>query len=96
MVGIEEVSEYVRITDRKIQLTDEGVEALMSDYVPTTEEVFHCYQYCSIMEDPESAHEAEPQFDRWLAEVKAQAWDEGVAAHRRYDYPENPYRGENK
>jgi hypothetical protein len=38
----------------------------MSDYTPTTEEVFHCYQYCSIMEDPESAHEAEPQFDRWL------------------------------
>ena len=31
-------------------------------------------------------------FDRWLAEVKAQAWEEGVADRDRYDYPENPYR----
>jgi len=45
----------------------------MSDYTPTTEEIFHCYQFCSIMETPESAHEAEPQFDRWLESIMQKA-----------------------
>lgn len=51
----------------------------MSDYTPTTEEVFHCYQYCSIVDAPESAHEAEPQFERWLAELKAQTITDAIA-----------------
>ena len=49
------MSEYVRITDRKIELTDEGVEAFMSDYIPTTEEVRELVQGASAEE-----------FDRWL------------------------------
>jgi len=86
------VSEYVRITDRKIELTDEGVEALMSDYIPTTEEVRNIFSW-----NHDGAEvDAIIGFDSWLAEVKAEAWEEGVAAHRIYDYPENPYRGENK
>ena len=53
------MSEYVRITDRKIELTDEGVDALMADYTPTTEEVRDRYA---------SQTDAYPEFDRWLAE----------------------------
>ena len=72
------MSEYVRITDRKIELTDEGVEAFMSDYIPTTEEVRELVQGASAEE-----------FDRWLAEVKAQAWQDGWHAK---DTDVNPYR----
>lgn len=86
------MSEYVRITDRKIELTDEAVEALMGEDTPTTEEVRLDYRERRV-----SRGEA---FDRWLAEVKAQAWEEGFHA-KWYDYSEkpeqgNPYRGENK
>lgn len=41
-------------------------------------------------------------FDRWLAEVKAQAWEEGLQAKfKRLENDDsvsltNPYRGENK
>ena len=67
------MSDYVRITDRKIEMTDEGVEALMSDYTPTTEDVREVfaggiYRHFTY---------AGAEFDRWLAEVKAQAWEEG-------------------
>jgi hypothetical protein len=40
------------------------------------------------------------EFDRWLASVKADAWDEGVDAQRlvspawEADRPVSPYRGE--
>jgi len=39
----------------------------VSDYTPTTEEVRNSYASWS---------DAYPEFDRWLAEVKAQVWDE--------------------
>lgn len=46
----------------------------MSDYTPTTEEVR--WQFST-----DSPSEFMPeQFDRWLAEVKAQAWQEGTHA----------------
>lgn len=64
------MSEYVRITERKIELTDEGVEALMSDYTPTTEEVKDSYvsmQVCLAYPNPDA------EFDRWLAKVKREA-----------------------
>jgi hypothetical protein len=80
------VSEYVRITDRKIELTDEGVEALMGDHTPTTEQV---------RKGLLTGYVSDSEFDRWLAEVKAQAFDLG-AASQRCAYPKNPYRGENK
>ena len=65
-------------------------------YTPTTEEVFDAathlfvaslgYRTLTITE-----------LNRWLAEVKAQAWEEGFDAgayseHAVIDYPENPYR----
>ena len=91
------MTEYVRITDRKIELTDEGVEALMTDYTPTTEEVRDAFS--DYNEDVDGGwYEAEAQFYRWLAEVKAQAWEEGFQGG--YDSAmgvgniPNPYRQE--
>jgi hypothetical protein len=82
------MNDYVRITDRKIELTDEGVEALMSGYTPTTEEVRTGYSTATYDDD-----KAGEEFDRWLAEVKAQAWEEGYNAKwvETYFY-DNPYR----
>lgn len=34
-------------------------------------------------------------FQRWLQQVKAEAFKEGVAARNRYDYPGNPYAATN-
>lgn len=59
----------------------------MSDYTPTTEEVreawiiarywddYELFDIDEKMRDEESA-----QFDRWLKQVKAEAWDEGFDA----------------
>lgn len=44
----------------------------MTDYTPTTEEVAEIYFQSGYKTTPE-------QFDRWLEQVKAEAWDEGVA-----------------
>ena len=65
---------------------------LMTDYTPTTEEIR------TWLEDENLIAE----FDRWLAEVKAQAWEEGARAANLYEgyYEEqldsipivNPYR----
>lgn len=33
-------------------------------------------------------------FEAWLDNVRAETFDEGVEARRKYDYPENPYREE--
>lgn len=52
---------------------------------------------------PLSMTEASAEFDRWLAEVKAQAWEEGCqSAVRNITFADrdvldvNPYQGENK
>ena len=57
----------------------------MSDYIPTTEEVRSYYRGSSATRGED--------FDRWLAEVKAEAWEEGwkdslALAH----FADNPYR----
>ena len=61
----------------------------MSAYTPTTEEVR------TWLEDENLVAE----FDRWLAEVKAQAWEEGLTSAFEVSWgtrPANPYRqGEN-
>ena len=62
----------------------------MSEYVPTTDDIRN--SYIITPEDNEA-------FDRWLASVKAEVWDEGGAVVERYyigDGPEpvNPYREE--
>ena len=70
----------------------------MTDYTPTTEEVRNRYLSEVFPED-------EAEFDRWLAEVKAEAWDEGHDAGvqlerlRNSEFPygtvnANPYREE--
>ena len=61
----------------------------MSDYTPTSEDIR--YSYATDKRD-------EPGFDRWLAEVKAQAWEEGFRDGDRDWLPgdelllSNPYR----
>ena len=47
----------------------------MSDYTPTTEEVRKILATCNP--DVVYNHDLVSEFDRWLAEVKAQAWEEG-------------------
>ena len=87
------MSDYTRITDRKIELTDEGVEELMTDYTPSTEEVRNLFSW----DNDEGEIVAKGGFDRWLAEVKADAWEEGWVSRNKYlSHFENPYReGEN-
>ena len=64
----------------------------MSDYTPTTEMVKSLYEIGKI-----KAYDSYDlaEFDRWLAEVKAQAWEEGYNAKwvETYFY-DNPYRRE--
>lgn len=65
----------------------------MDKYIPTTQEIREAFSKQAIpyAKDPHIPIVNE-WFDRWLAEVKADAWEEGVADRDRYDYPENPYR----
>ena len=74
------------------------------DFTPTTEEVRNAL----IRSAPRDEWELRgTQFDRWLAEVKAQAWEEGVRAGENNlrvrqnpgtitTYELNPYRQEEK
>ena len=69
----------------------------MSEYTPTTEEVRADYCLLADVSRPRQL-----QFDRWLAEVKAQAWEEGnfaedIGPDMRASNPyrhltDNPYR----
>lgn len=79
----------------------------MSDYTPTTEEVRRQWakKQRDVWGNP-GLRALRKDFDRWLAEVKAQAWEEGVIAQKNKEsYIEglywsglaNPYRqGETK
>ena len=67
----------------------------MTDYTPTTEEVLKSW----LHDGRQSA-----EFHRWLAEVKAEAWQEGLLSMKphlsvwpkQHHLPQNPYRnGEN-
>lgn len=72
----------------------------MSDWNPTTEDIRNDFARDGM--------KYADMFDRWLAEVKAQAWDEGFDAGERdvfehelthwddSDCIQNPYRKENK
>ena len=74
-------------------------------YTPTTEKVRGAYegQLIKVGNNAyqllDEAH-AKAEFDRWLAEVKAQAWEEGYVSgsfdeHEGSPYTNNPYlRGE--
>ncbi len=70
-------------------------------YTPTTEEVREVYRGCLVQTDTNiysfvDEAQADAEFDRWLAEVKAQVWDD--AWREGSEYPKenfNPYRQEN-
>jgi len=72
----------------------------VSDYTPTTEDIRAGWEYATAV----IGDEGTAQFDRWLAEVKAQVWEEGFDAGERdvhehelthwddSDCIQNPYR----
>lgn len=78
------------------------------DYTPTTEDIRAGWEYATAV----IGDEGTAQFDRWLAEVKAEAWEEGCrwgavefqtleAKLEDEDKvqvtdADNPYRGANK
>ena len=75
----------------------------MSDYTPTTEEVRYKYSWWTdknLVARGVEPTDTKAEFDRWLAEVKAQAWEEGKqVAEDHYVpgidcdcFPANPYR----
>jgi hypothetical protein len=65
----------------------------VSDYTPTTKEVRNLFSW----DNDEGEMNAKAGFDRWLADVKAEAWDEGyVSSDDYYGEHDNPYRGEKK
>ena len=76
----------------------------MSDYTPTTEEVRQNWQGYGYIRDSQLGRIKGEDFDRWLAEVKAQAWEEGMMAFDfavvqdkgegdpRHHLTDNPYR----
>lgn len=77
----------------------------MTDYTPTTEEVMKIYRWCVATERYglnavyKKLDIQEAEFDRWLAEVKADAWEVGYkSAERNIAFPDryvldvNPYR----
>lgn len=84
----------------------------MSEYTPTTADIRHGYIVTSMRYTPETddhllskrRREVADEFDRWLAGVKADAWDEGEqAGMRRADWEygatpnmpkPNPYEGD--
>ncbi len=75
----------------------------MTDYTPTTEEVtpstsylrlaYHSYRSSLV-----GLEEVDAEFDRWLAEIKAQVWEEGALtewtgfARDKDILSANPYR----
>jgi hypothetical protein len=74
----------------------------MSEYTPTTAEVSRRYMLGAWEESGDTSGDDVAQFDRWLASVKADAWEEGQSSgwknredENSYLIPsiENPYRG---
>ena len=72
----------------------------MSDYTPTTQEVRTSYG-AAVTFPTMSLPERRRAFDRWLGQVRAEAWDEGHDAgqHNEHEYRPgramtNPYRQE--
>jgi len=59
----------------------------VSDYTPTTEEVCRAYTgytQPSISDSGQLFYGDSAEFNCWLAEVKAQAWEEGALWHRAH------------
>jgi hypothetical protein len=76
----------------------------MSEYTPTTAEVSRRYMLGAWEESGDTSGDDVAQFDRWLASMKADAWEE--CAQEAHDLGwlhedaledvqrRNPYRGE--
>ena len=70
----------------------------MTDYTPTTEEVRQNWQGYGYTRDSQLGRIKGEDFDRWLAEVKAEAWLEGARSVGEDEFPfrewdeVNPYR----
>ena len=78
----------------------------MSNITPDMDIIHACYLACTNweyyegMSVSEVSNERDAEFDRWLAEVKAQVWEEGTLAcldthHLPVEdskLPRNPYR----
>ena len=66
----------------------------MNDYTPSTDEIRHYWAVQGVKRAPRRA-ERSVEFDRWLAKIKAEAWDEGFDAgvdHAIFkDFVFNPY-----
>lgn len=77
----------------------------MSDYTPTTDEMRDVYTWDRCVkhgrDDSLDTRTFRADFDRWLASVKADAWDEGfdvgrddvLGAYPAGRTPDNPHRG---
>jgi len=74
----------------------------VSDYTPTTEEVRNKFWLGEHSVSKSEWAISEAEFNRWLTELKAQVWEEGVLtewtgfARDKDIISANPYRGENK
>ena len=60
----------------------------MPDYTPTTAKMFEAY-YSYLRYTSRTSRDAEAEFNRWLAEVKAQAWEEGAIWQRANAVPDD-------
>lgn len=58
---------------------NEKYEAAMHGFIPATDEVRALY-VAGTPAHRVSIHSGYAEFDRWLASVKAEAWDEGAMA----------------
>jgi len=70
----------------------------VSEYTPEEGEVWGAYKFWLQQWSDKTVEEITAEFDRWLAEVKAQVWEEGYNAKWAETwFEDNPYRqGENK
>ena len=69
------------------------------EYTPKTEDVRKGWTYAVAGDRIHYTDEYFEAFDRWLAQVKAAAWDEAINAARGSGiraarWPDNPYRSE--
>lgn len=54
----------------------------MNEYTPTTEEVRESYAWSDNALTEKELRAMRKRFNRWLTEMKAEAWEEGALWHR--------------
>lgn len=54
---------------------------------PTTQDVKRAYAW-GLSGTSRTTQECDDEFDRWLNEIRAEAWDEGFQTLRQYKYKE--------